>query len=231
MRRGDQIKHRRQPRFSKGRRKNLNCILAKYEATLPNFTCKGYSSSHLLSQYKPAGCAPVLYRNVLSCPRGDPMHQRADKACTETSMKHSYRFLSLFLKVQISLKEADVERDNSVWMESDNLFLIKWENPVSSTVFNLIWLKSKIQMSFLKVYGKLLMALGFVRMVCSTSLLELQREESFMHLPSLPPYESFTFTESRWDLYFQWMYLRSKSCNISVQILPCFFRPEEKWDF
>ena len=52
------------------------------------------------------------------------------------------------------------------------------------------------------------------------------RKASFICL--LP---SCTFTESRWDLNFQCMYLRSKSCNISVQILPYFFRPEEKWDF
>ena len=80
--RGDQNRHGRQPRFSKGRRKSLDCILAKYETTLSNFKCKAYSSSHLLSLYGPVAYVPVLYRNVLSCPRGNPVHQRADKACT-----------------------------------------------------------------------------------------------------------------------------------------------------
>lgn len=42
---------------------------------------------------------------------------------------------------------------------------------------------------------------------------------------------SHTFTGSRWDLNFQCMHLRSKGCNISVQILAHFLRPEEKWDF
>lgn len=42
---------------------------------------------------------------------------------------------------------------------------------------------------------------------------------------------SCTFTGSRRDLNFQCMHLRSKGCNISTQILPHFFRPEEKWDF
>lgn len=64
------------------------------------------------------------------------------------------------------------------------------------------------------------MALGFVQKVCSTSLLELQSEESFIHLPYLPSCENFTFVESRWDLHFQCMHLRSKSCNISIQIHP-----------
>lgn len=41
----------------------------------------------------------------------------------------------------------------------------------------------------------------------------------------------FAFTESRWDLNFQCMYLRQKSCNINIQILPYFFRPEEKQVF
>lgn len=60
------------------------------------------------------------------------------------SMMYSNRFLSLFLELQVSLRTADKERDNSVWIKSKNFFRIKWDNLVSTTIFqpNIIKVKT-----------------------------------------------------------------------------------------
>lgn len=49
-------------------------------------------------------------------------------------MKYNYSLLSLFLEVQ---KKSGIERDNSFSMKSNNLYIIKWDNPIFRTSVNL----------------------------------------------------------------------------------------------